>query len=318
MKKTIFFTFFIATTLCSCLQMSVFTADATSYSLDVHSDTERKEVIVDVSLDAEGDNLNAYEGQLQYDEQYLYVKRIETNNSIVDTWVTYPEKYNTELSRNDISFEGVTDGGFSGIVMPDSVKREKGKLFSVVFSVLKEGGSDFYLHNTHVYKSDGLATEVFVGDARASAITSPSFVDSSWSVLPFTEKHFENPRNDDLFAMISSSTELYDGRDFVMFANKNTKKSILSFEVSESPSSDPRRLPGFSWTEAKSPYLLTESGFSKYVHVRANYTDGSYSYVTLKTVEKNVGEESLSYILMLVTLLVLTISYVIFFADKKE
>lgn len=291
---------------------------AASVSLPIKLDTMSKEISVDVLLDAGNEKLNAYSGQIRYDNDYLFLKRIETNDSIVTSWVTFPEKNNSLQGDNDIYFEGITSGGFSGVISAGNTKKQNGKILSLVFSVQKDGGTSLSVRGVHVYKDDGMATEIPISDKNVTLSLPESFIKNTFLFDIEKVNTVENGAKNDVYMEISSSTELYNGKDFLIFDNKNKQKSVTNFEVSESPSSNPRNTPYFSWTEAKSPYYLTQSGLTKYVHVKANYSDGTFSYATLKTVEKDREEDSLSYILMVSTLLSLTILYVIFFAKKKE
>ncbi len=291
---------------------------AVSITLKKTSDPRVQEVSVEVSLDPESDKLNAYGGQIDYDRSHLYLKKIDTSDSVVSAWVTYPEKDNSTTGENSIFFEGITQGGFSGLIIPDSQKRLKGKLFTLIFSVEKEGEADVAISHLHIYKDDGNATEVPTSDAQIEISLSKDYVKNSYFLEDYAIARKENTDSQDIYLIKATTSDLYGGKTFVIFENLNKQKSLKNFEVNESPSKNPRDVPDFSWTEAKSPYLLTQSGLTKYIHVRANYIDGSYSYQTLTTVENNMEDDSLSYILMLVTLFIITISYVVFLTIKKE
>ena len=291
---------------------------AVSVILTKTSDPRVQEVSIQVSIDPESDKLNAYGGQIDYDKSHLYLKKIDTSDSVVSAWVTYPEKDNSTTGEDSIFFEGITQGGFSGLIIPDSQKKVNGKLFTLIFSVEKEGKADVAISQLHVYKDDGNATEVPTSDVHTELSLSKEYVKNSYFLADYAISRKENIDSQDIYLIKATTSDLYGGKTFVVFENLNKQKSLKNFEVSESLSQNPRNVPDFSWTEAKSPYLLTQSGLTKYIHVRANYIDGSYSYQTLTTVENNTEDDSLSYILMLVTLLSITIYYVVSLVLKKE
>ena len=283
------------------------------------NDLLHKEIRLTFFIDPEGEILNAYEGQISFDKDKLTLDHIETDNSIVTAWITRPEKNNSTLGDDSILFEGITQGGFSGVSETGTVKESSGKLFSLVFSVKKEGTTIVSLAGLKIYKGDGDATEVPLQDKDFILTLPATYLKSSYFVPDYTALlRKENEGSDDIYAEISKSEDIYGGQDFLAFENTNRQKSVESFEISESPSKDPKSIPAFSWTEAKSPYLLTKFGLTNYVHIRVNYSDGSYSYKTLQTVEKSDETNSLSYILIIAALFMLTSSYVIFIRKKED
>lgn len=294
-------------------------AHAAKIVSETENDLSHKEIRLTFFIDTEGEVLNAYEGQISFDKDKLTLDHIETDNSIITAWITRPEKNNSTLGDDSILFEGLTQGGFSGVSETGTEKEGSGKLLSLVFSVKKEGAATVSLSDLKIYKGDGDATEVPIQDKDFIVTLPATYLKSSYFVPDYTALfRTENQGSNDIYAEISKSEDIYGGQDFLAFENTNKQKSIESFEVSESPSKDPKSIPTFSWTEAKSPYLLTKSGLTNYVHIRVNYSDGSYSYKTLQTVEKSDETSPLSYILIIAVLLMLTSSYVIFLRKKKD
>ncbi len=291
---------------------------AASILLTSASNSSLKELSVTVNLEAEGDSFNAYGGQIDYDRRYLYLKKIDTSDSIVSSWVTYPEKDNSTTGDDSIFFEGLSQGGFSGVLIPDVQKKLPGKLFTLIFSVEKEGNADITISNVHIYKDDGNATEVMTTDKSITLDLPVAYVKNNHLLADYGVVRQENSENQNIFLMKATTSEIYGGKEFIIFDNLNKQKSPKDFEVSESSSQNPRDIPDFSWTKAKSPYLLTQPGSNNYIHVRVNYIDGTYSYQTLRTVENKTKYGALSYILLLVSLLVLTLSYAVSFIFKKE
>jgi len=310
--------FIVLSLLCIVFSSTAHSTYAAIFGVSEVSDTREKEIKVTLSLDAKEERLNAYSGLVEYDRKKLYLKHVDTSNSIVTGWVTYPELDNSPDGDSGILFEGVTVGGFDGVVVPDSTKKDVGKLFTLVFSVREGGDATVSFSQLTTFIDDGNATEENYKDAVLTVKAPVDFVKNSYLLGDYDVTRKENETSNDLYVTKATTSELYDGRSFIIFENLNKQKSVVSFEVSESPTSDPKKVPDFSWTKAKSPYLLTESGLTRYVHVRVSYTDGTYTYKTLETVEKVHKEDSLSYILMLITLIIISIFYAATLLIKKE
>lgn len=276
-----------------------------------------KEIRVTLSIDAENEKINAYEGLLEYNKNKLFLKYIDTSNSIVTSWVKYPELDNAPTGGG-VFFEGLTVGGFDGVIVPDLKSKQAGKLFTAVFSAQDAGDSSLSFSHLSVYKDDGEGTEV-AGDTIKLPVNIPeTYVKNQYLLNGFKVPRVEIKNSNDLYVALATTTALYDGRPFLIFENLNKQKSVNSFEISESPAAEPSSVPDFSWTKARSPYLLAESGLTRYIHLKANYSDGSYTYKTLQTVEKVPLEESLSYILMILTLIVISIFYATTLLFKKD
>ena len=292
------------------------TSFAAMLSHEVEENRVKKEIKVTFLLDPLGDTLNAFEGSLIYDTKKLIVGRIETDNSLVTNWITTPERDNSPSGDNSIFFEGLTPGGFAGVFQNGENKREAGPLFSVIFSVKAEGEASISLSGMKVYKNDGEGTEAETLDYSATLTLSPAYLKSSYFVPSLPSREEGGDSDDYIFAQIMSMDEVYGGKPFLIFENKNKQKSLATFQISETVRKNPSDSLDFSWTEAKSPYLLTGGSLSQYVHVKAMYSDGTYKIKTLDTVEKSETSEQIYYILGLCLLLFAIFLYV--FRHKKE
>ena len=134
-------------------------------------------------LDAKDESLNAYEGELIYSTKKLAVESIETANSLVTNWITYPEKGNSLSGDDSIMFEGLTPGGFSGVLQTGENNKEPGVLFSVIFSAREQGEVNVSLGGVNVYKNDGSGGEAEVLDYSLTLSLREPFVKSSYILL---------------------------------------------------------------------------------------------------------------------------------------
>lgn len=295
------------------------TAYAVDFSSSVSYEESDRSIKVSVFVDPGQESLNAYEGKIDYKEDSLFLRTTETAGSVVSQWLSFPERLSTPLGSDGISFEGITPGSFSGVIIPNNETKRQGLLFTLVFDGRQEGDTTITIRDVAVYRADGRATKIPLPDKKIHILITEPFVKNAVSLATAKKKTFENKESDALYASLETSQDLYDGKPFLVFGNLMSQKSPIKFEVSELPVDDPRTITDYSWTEAKSPYLLTQTSLSGVVHVRVTYSDGSYSYKTLRAVEKIKDGEEFSYILMTVTLFFITLLYVVYsiFLKKK-
>lgn len=105
---------------------------------------EQRGAVIDVFLNTQGQRINAFEGTVIFDGSTLEVQKIQDDDSVVNFWIKKPE-----AGQGEIGFSGITPGGYSG---------SRGLLFSVDFSILKEGDVRFDVKNPAFLKNDGLGT----------------------------------------------------------------------------------------------------------------------------------------------------------------
>ncbi len=312
MKSSKFLSIFIALSSLAFLQSAL----AASYVYKVNEDEHAKEVKVTIDVDPEGSSLNAYEGQINFDKLALALVRIETDNSIASAWSTFPEAGNSPVGDDTIYFEGISQSPFSGVIEPGSSMLASGKLLTLVFSVKKEGQIEVSLSGARMYLSDGDATEIPVHDSLITLTLKKTFLKSSYFIPSIVGVESGVGETDDVYAIVTVSDDVYEGKKFVAFENRNKQKSLATFQVAESSSKDPTIVPDYSWVTAKSPYLLTKTSIAPFVHIKALYTDGSHAYKTLEAVENNKSSGVLSYILVVFIFLILVIYYASPFKQK--
>lgn len=293
------------------------------YALDISPQVQYEEsdhtVRVSLFVDPGTESVNAYEGNISYDEDSLFLSSTETSGSVVSQWLSFPEKSKGSIGADSILFEGITLGSFSGVIVPNNETKRQGLLFTLVFDGRQEGETIVSFKNLAVYRADGRATKIPLTDKKLKVIVGSDFVKTAVTSVAAKKRTVENTDEGAVYISVESSKDLYSGKPFIVFNNLLTQKTPVKYEVSELPAPDPRTIPDYSWVEAKSPYMLTQTGLSDSAHVRVTYSDGTFSYKTIKTVEKTRSDDEFSYILMIGTLFLLTVLYVVYslFYKKK-
>jgi hypothetical protein len=136
-----------------CTPYFVFSATM-SVTADKSEYTEGDFVTVKVSVDTEGEAMNAVQGVLTYPYEKLTLVSITKTNSVLDFWVNKPES----LSNGKVSFDGIAlSPGYTG---------SKGTIFTARFIADTVGVSAFDILSASILANDGVGTELLTGITR--------------------------------------------------------------------------------------------------------------------------------------------------------
>ncbi|MDA3840416.1 MAG: cohesin domain-containing protein [Patescibacteria group bacterium] len=102
--------------------------------------------------------INASEGSLKFDPEYLSVSRLSDSGTIFKLWVTDPTYSN---SAGTISYGGGLPGAYTG---------NAGLIFSIVFNVKKAGNTSVTFSSGSVLAQDGKGTDVVEGYGNATYV----------------------------------------------------------------------------------------------------------------------------------------------------
>lgn len=204
------------------------------------------EFIVDLVL-YPNESINAIEGNLHFDSNYIELSYIRDGNSGVNFWIDKPKKTN----QSKIYFSGITPGGFVG----------KTNIFSAVFMAKKEGLSDLVLNDLKLLKNDGSGSlssvKIVNSDLVIKKGDSKSREESSYDFYP---PEYFNP-------VVSKDNSVFEGDYFVVFYTQDKDSGISHYEVREFKY---KNLSFFSkFTRSGSPYLLKDQSLQSYIEVKS-------------------------------------------------
>lgn len=197
--------------------------------------------LVDVIVDSK-ESINALEGKLTYSVSMFKVKEIRDGGSVVNFWLERPE----DSGNGEISFSGITPGGFSG---------SDKKIFSVVFQSIKLGEAKLDLKDLKVLLNDGegtAASTVSFGVALKIVATGAAL-----PVKVLEDK--EVP--EDFTPMLAQDPNLFDGKYFIVFSTEDKISGIDHYAIREGARGE--------FENAESPYLLKDQTLHKKVFIRA-------------------------------------------------
>ena len=213
------------------------------------------EFILPIKIESNDESINAISGQLIFSDERLAIDRIETANSIVTVWIEEPY-----VSGNAVIFSGIMPGGFKDVVDPITLKHSSADLFSLVLKVKKSGSSDISFSDIHVYKNDGLGTEVSL------VVEKPELnLESVGSSLK--QKIIDNNQPEPFTPLITKDEDIYNGQYIVVFSTTDKESGIDHYEVREGLS---------RWVRTTSPYLLSDQTLRSVVRVKAVDLAGNY------------------------------------------
>lgn len=214
------------------------------------------EVQANVSLNAEGEPVDAVQADIIFPDKLLELKEIRNGNSIVNFWITQPKA----SEPGAISFSGIIPGGYAGT---------KGHLFSLVFLAKSAGlGAVSFDKNANVLLDDGKGTQASlkISSLQFSVSKSESAVRAAVEPL----KDYDPP--EDFTPEIVQNPEIFNGKYFLVFAAQDKKSGINHYEIYETKTKT-ENLTAIKWNAADSTYVLQDQNLQSFIYVKA--IDGS-------------------------------------------
>lgn len=199
----------------------------------------------DIFINTENQPINALEGKIIFPNDLLELAEINGAKSIIVFWLDKPR---LDFS-NQIVFSGIVPGGYND---------KKGELLSIIFKTKKQGSGEIDFNNVKVLANDGKGTSLNV--------KIPNLKFSISDQVPHRElvsepKDIAPPENFE--PTVTSSTDIFGGKWFVVFATQDKGTGIDHYEIQETTAKAGK------WETAESPYLLKDQNLRSYIYVKA-------------------------------------------------
>jgi hypothetical protein len=150
-------------------------------------------------LNTDGQSINAVEGDLNYDINFVSIEKINIGNSSINFWV---EKPNIK-TPGSIHFSGIIPGGLYS---------NKSELFSLIFRAEKEGNTQISLNNVNLFLNDGQGSKISV---KSSDIVIKIVKDGNDNSSLLVSKDTISPET---FSIIRTRDQsIYNNKYFVVF-----------------------------------------------------------------------------------------------------
>jgi hypothetical protein len=223
-----------------------------------------------VSLDTQGETVNAAEGTLTYPQDLLEPVAIRDADAAIDFWAVRPKIG----APGAIAFSGVAPGGF---------KSDEARLFEVTFRAKQDGRAAIGLTGAEALLNDGqgtaaaLSTRAFTITVLPAASQPPMPAPTQTSMI--TPQDTTPPEAFE--PTIAKSEQPYGNRWFLVFAAQDKQSGIDRYEVRETPPRVPAALS--PWVPAESPYLLRDQTRKSRIEVKAIDRSGNVRIASVAT-----------------------------------
>lgn len=292
-KKNTIILSLIALLLCQ-FSPSISLAAQTSFSLQTESVRRGDVVVAELSLQELEQTINAMDGYISFDPNFLKVEDVSIGDSVFTLWPRTPVFSN---DNGRIIFTGGIPGG---------LKNTKGKVLRIVFLAKNTGDTSLAVSNESVlYLNDGQGTKVSprnisldfsIAEADENVPTQ-----NNWNEQLVNDK--TGPEN--LIVQLGRDASIFDGRYFISFFAQDKETGIDHYEVKEGEKD-------FAYSE--SPYVLNDQQLKTKVFVKAIDKAGNATIVEFKT---KVSFYAQAWFAILVALLVV-IGFIWKFKIKKR
>lgn len=250
---------------------------------------EKVEIVL--SVDTEGQQLNAFEGEISYPADLLNFDDIRDNDSIVNFWI---EKSAID-SPGLIRFSGIVPGGFQG----------HGNLFKVYFITQQEGQGAIMVNQARVLLNDGQGTEASVKINNLNFNISAEVESDEVIVIDVSDVDPPEP----FTPIITQISEIAGDKYLIIFATQDKGLGIDYYQVKEG-------LWGF--TKADSPYVLRNQKLNQKIVVKAVDKAGNERRVTIDPVYPPRWYEKTSFFAIIIVIAIVFFAVVILSRKNKK
>ena len=242
------------------------------------------EFSVPVMLSSGGEDVNAVSGDITWSDDTLSSVNVLSANSVVSSWIEAPK-----ISGNSVSFSGIMPGGYEAVVDPFSQKSNPGTIAAITFRVKKAGIGKIQFTDGHLFKNDGLGTEVSVSN-------NPLVLSFSTQGFGFSVSTNDTNPPEAFAPVVVNDPNIYNGQKVIVFNTADKETGIDYYEVKQGDG---------VWIRAGSPFLLPDQRFNGTVFVKAVDLAGNYRIGTVEIVQKNPIPNFLIWLLVVVLIIIL-------------
>jgi hypothetical protein len=212
--------------------------------------------LIVVSLDTQGDTINAIQGHLTFNTGTFSVSTISDGGSIINFWIEPPAFSNTS---GTIDFAGIIPGGevtSNGIIatiaiVPTGLARTSSVTITSAQALLNDGNAT---------PSDlAMVSKPFPLIAGSIPLVGAN----TQAPIPFTPE-------------IGQEASIFNGQYFVAFSAMDQGSGIDHYDVLEVPAGVTVTTSSVGWQTASSPYLLKDQTLSSDIYVRAFDRSGNF------------------------------------------
>lgn len=254
-----------------------------------------QEFFVPITLDTQGESVNAIEGNIAFPHSLLEMVDIESGNSIINFWIEKPQRHGAE----NIIFSGITPGGFAG---------SNENIFTLVFRAKEPGLGNIHGSKFQVLRHDGLGTRLPVGINTAWVEVNISTSNNNLDHLLREDR--EVPEN--FVPYIIQDPNLFAGKYTLIFSTQDKGSGIDHYEVKEGKHD--------KYLVVESPYMLKNQNVDTDIFIKAVDNFGNERVVVIEGENKISWYENIwkSGILLFAIVIIITIACLVCFKRFRK
>ncbi|MBP6948678.1 MAG: hypothetical protein KBC41_02240 [Candidatus Pacebacteria bacterium] len=263
------------------------------------SPTEIKEgnvAIVEVRVSTANEHINAIDGAIVFDSQFLDIQNISTADSIFTLWTRAPSE---SRKMGIVLFSGGNVKGFKG----------EGVIFKVAVKAKKSGMTPIVVaNNTALYVHNGKGTSVTPDVLPYVLAISKNDTKGNSDEWKSTVES-DNIKPHSMSILLGKDTFSFDGKYFITFDAKDDESGIYKYEIQEGM---------YNVVISESPYVLAnQSLFGKVIITATDYA-GNKNSVTFYPFVARVTDSSLFKVGMVLFLLGAVLKVLLFLLKRKH
>jgi len=204
---------------------------------------------VGVFLNTDGQEVNAFEGLIEFPTEFLEVQEVRDGGTIASFWIERPKKDN-------LFFSGIVPGGYTG---------DRGYLFSLIFTAQQTGEAVISTKQERILLHDGKGS---AAEFRSSPLVLAIVKETS--LLGYIAPEDAAPP-EAFTPAITRDPNVFDDNWFLVFATHDKTSGLDHYEVKEQREHGIWRLR-FSianWEERESPYVLKDQKRKSAILIKA-------------------------------------------------
>jgi len=209
-----------------------------------------QEFKIDLTLDAQGEDINAVEARIFFPETLLRLKEIQDGSSIINFWIKRPK----------IEQAGTID--FSGII-PGGYKETKGFLLSIILEAKKSGNGVVEISSAKILRNDGKGTIAPITISNFQFLISEQV--PIYQIPTIETKDIEPP--EEFKPEIAQNPGIFEGKWFIVFTTQDKGSGIDHYKVCEKIKT--------TCVIAESPYVLQNQNLDRKIFVKAIDKNGN-------------------------------------------
>lgn len=249
---------------------------------------------ITVYFDPEDDFINTIESKIKISDN-IQITDIFHGNSLIPLWINQPS-----FKDNEINFSGIIPGGYNGELTLNN-QLVFGELLTIIGEIKTKESGSIIISDALVLANDGQGTAVPVSLDEVNIIFKEGAKNEASDI--------DDTIPPDSFEISVENNELFGEETVAIFSTRDGQSGIDHYEI---------KLDNGIWSVAESPYVLEKIPNKinvKAIDKKGNIFIAEYK-ITDNFVEKNVKNNKILYLIIVILMIGLIIFYAV--SNRKK